>query len=700
MTPSNDERPIKTFTESAGIASRIEPGRCTVVQALLERLGLRSPPDSGQATEALREKEFTRSGTESVAERAVEPDVIAASILLGTAMSASVGLLDRLASEAPVVVIEVPDETWIGPMTAVAVSCFRDPGVRRHFRDDDHLDGEPALTRSDAVVVAAAENRIRSSESADKRVTIAFHEHRPLIGISTATRSRLPEDLLAGCEETVVVGRLDPASIRLLVHSVVGRPPSFDLSAEIADEVSPADLRIAAHKARGADGSIERLRALVDARRQKRLRRSGPRLAELAGYGAAREWGIAAAADLAAYANKQIPWSYCEPGVLLSGAPGTGKTMFASALAAEARVDYVVGSLAQWQSSGEGHLGTTLKAMRQFFEDARRAAPCIALIDEVDSFGDRRRFAQYHRDYGVQIVNGLLECLDGDGGRVGVVLVGTTNNPDRIDPAIMRSGRFDRHIEISLPTINELAAILRHHLDRDLEGVDLMPLARHAVGGTGADCAAWVRRARGRARRAGRNLDADDLASELVAEACRAVGGDEWRTAVHESGHAIVAYALGYSVREVALRRNDGPIGGSILYDSVGPATPEAVRKLLAVVLAGRAAETRLFGEPSAGAASDLDKATTLCVEMHCRWGLGSGLAVYDPGPALSSIRRLVERELRRATKRAAEIVASHQSTLEMLATALLDRRALTGAEVATYLSPGLVNPGILRTPS
>lgn len=700
MTPSNHERSIKTSTESASIPSKIEPGRCTVVQELLERLGLRFPPDSRQATGALPEKDFARSGAESVAERAVEPDVIAASILLGTAMSASMGLLDRLASEAPVVVIEVPDETWIGPMTAVAVSCFRDHGVRRHFRDDDHLDGEPAPTRSDAVVIAAAENRTRSSESADKRVTTAFREHQPLIGISTATRSRLPEDLLAGCEETVVVGRLDPASIRLLVHSVVGGPPSFDLSAEIAAEISPADLRIATHKARGADGSIERLRALVDARRQKRRRRSGPRLAELAGYGAAREWGIAAAADLAAYANKQIPWSYCEPGVLLSGAPGTGKTMFASALAAEASVDLVAGSLAQWQSTGEGHLGTTLRAMRQFFEDAKRAAPCIALIDEVDSFGDRRRFAQYHRDYGVQIVNGLLECLDGDGGRVGVVLVGTTNNPDRIDPAIMRSGRFDRHIEIGLPTIDELATILKHHLDHDLEGVDLMPLARHAVGGTGADCAAWVRRARGRARRAGRDLDADDLACELAAEASRAVGGDEWRTAVHESGHAIVAFALGYTVREVALRPQGGLVGGAMLYDPDGPVTREAVQAVLAVVLAGRAAETLLFGEPSANAASDLSKATTLCTEMHCRWGLGSSLAVYDPGPALSSVRRRVELELRQAAERAAEILARHKQELNTLATALLDRRAFTGAEVATYLPPGLIKPDLLRAPN
>ena len=224
-----------------------------------------------------------------------------------------------------------------------------------------------------------------------------------------------------------------------------------------------------------------------------------------------------------------------------------------------------------------------------------------------------------------------------------------------------------------------------------------MHLARHAVGGTGADCAAWVRRARGRARRASRNIDADDLACEIKAEASHPVYTDEWRTAVHESGHAIVAYALGYAVREVALRPNSGPVSGAILYDSVGPATREAVRKVLTVVLAGRAAETLLFGEPSAGAASDLYKATTLCMEMHCRWGLGSGLAVYDPGPALSSIRGLVERELRRAAKQAAEILASHQSDLKMLATALLDRRALTGAEVATYLPPDLIKADILR---
>ncbi|PNB45930.1 AAA family ATPase, partial [Pseudomonas sp. FW305-130] len=90
------------------------------------------------------------------------------------------------------------------------------------------------------------------------------------------------------------------------------------------------------------------------------------------------------------------------------------------------------------------HLGTTLKAMIGFFREARKMAPCVALVDELDSFGDRRKLADYNRSYGVQVINGFLECLDGDGGRAGVLMIGATNDATQIDPAILRAGRFDR----------------------------------------------------------------------------------------------------------------------------------------------------------------------------------------------------------------------------------------------------------------
>ncbi|KQQ13203.1 hypothetical protein ASF53_13535 [Methylobacterium sp. Leaf123] len=615
--------------------------------------------------------------------------MVGAAILLGTGLRSAPELLERLDSGAPVVVVEATAADWIDPTAKAAAVCFR-PVATTGWRGDrrDAGGGDVELERAGAVVVAAR-NGFRYSSESDVQTDGAFRDHRPLIGITTSTRAGLPADLLKACEETVVLGRFNPEAIRLLVERVVGVPPTMSVSEAIAAEIEPADLRISVHRARGADGSIERLRTLVESRLDLRRKCTGTRLQDCVGYGPAAEWGIAAAQDLAAFARNELPWCQCEPGVLLSGPPGTGKTMFAALLADQAGVALLAGSLAQWQSSGEAHLGTTLKAMRQFFETAKRTAPCVALIDELDSFGDRRHFAHHSRDYSVQVVNGFLECLDGDGGRAGVVLVGTTNHPDRIDPAILRSGRFDRRIDIPLPSMTDLAAILRQHLGRDLAGADLMLAARHALGSTGADCAAWVRRARAKARRECRSLEPGDLLHEIGASAPKTAYSQDWRTAVHESGHAIVAHSTGREVSEIVLRSSISQVSGMTSVEIDGIATKNALHDLLSVIMAGRAAEVLVFGEPSAGAASDLMQATAISNDLHCRWGLGDRLATCDPERPPSIVRTAVEEDLRRALANAEAILKARRSDLVRIAEALQKQRSLTRDEVAALLEPG-----------
>ncbi|CAO4171748.1 AAA family ATPase [Methylorubrum populi] len=691
MTRWKGEHPEHTLTG-------IEDERCAhgakpdpIIVELLDRLEPRPPAKSRSRNGECRAP-HERRGTPpfgTVRGGELRPDMVGAAILLGAGLRSAPDLLERLDSGVPVVVVEVTEADWIDPTAKAAAACFSPVATTGWRGDRRDAGGEDVELERAGAVVIAARNGVRHSSESDVQSDGAFRDHRPLIGITTSARIGLPADLLKACEETVVLGRFNPEAISLLVERVVGAPPTMSVSGAIAAEIGPADLRISVHRARGANGSIERLRTLVGSRLDLRRKCTGTRLQDCVGYGLAAEWGIAAAQDLAAFARNELPWCQCEPGVLLSGPPGTGKTMFAALLADQAGVALIAGSLAQWQSSGEGHLGTTLKAMRQFFETAKRTAPCVALIDELDSFGDRRHFAHHNRDYSVQVVNGFLECLDGDGGRAGVVLVGTTNHPDWIDPAILRSGRFDRRIDIPLPSMTDLAAILRQHLGRDLTETDLMLAARHALGSTGADCAAWVRRARARARRECRSLKPGDLLREIGAPAPATAHDQEWRIAVHESGHAIVAHSTGREVLEIVLRSPVPQVSSITSIQIDGTTTRDALHDLLAVIMAGRAAEILVFGEPSAGAASDLIQATAISNDLHCRWGLGDRLAACDPKRPPSAVRTAVEEDLRRALANAEAILEARRPDLVRVAEALQEHRSLTRDEVAALLDPG-----------
>ncbi|WCS24867.1 AAA family ATPase [Methylobacterium sp. NMS14P] len=325
-----------------------------------------------------------------------------------------------------------------------------------------------------------------------------------------------------------------------------------------------------------------------------------------------------------------------------------------------------------------------MKAMREFFDAARKAAPCVALIDEVDSFGDRRRFIEHDRHYWTMVVNGFLESLDA-AGRAGILLIGTTNDPDRIDPAILRSGRFERCFRIAPPSVSDLAAILRHHLGRDLAAADLNAAARRAVGGTGADCAAWVRRARSRARRANRELLTSDLIAEIDVLQALPSRADDHRAAVHEGGHAVVAHALGFELGTIAIHGAFGTGGMTDVRRRDMYPTDEELHELLVVHLAGRAAEILVLGRPSTGSEKDLAEATEISLRMHCRWGLKGSLAVR-PKPMSSDDMSSVELDLRQASATATSILTERRTELDRLVELLTRRRALDDADLTSLL--------------
>ncbi len=193
------------------------------------------------------------------------------------------------------------------------------------------------------------------------------------------------------------------------------------------------------------------------------------RVETLRGYGAATAWALGLKVDLADYLGGELPWSQMSTKLLLSGPPGTGKTTFARALCNTLRIPLVATSVSTWLQ-GE-YLHDVLSRMADTFAEARRQAPSILFIDEIDGIGQRASASRPYADYWNALVNKLLELLDGSLKTDGVIIVGATNRPDEIDEAIRRSGRLETHIEIPRPDIPTLAGILAHHLGSDLDAV-------------------------------------------------------------------------------------------------------------------------------------------------------------------------------------------------------------------------------------
>jgi SpoVK/Ycf46/Vps4 family AAA+-type ATPase len=189
----------------------------------------------------------------------------------------------------------------------------------------------------------------------------------------------------------------------------------------------------------------------------------------LSGYGAAKDWAIQIRDELPLWRAGDLAWRDMSTKVLLSGQPGVGKTHFARALCNTLQVPLLATSVARWLEPS--HLGDVLKRMKHSFAEAEAQKPCILFVDEFDGIGRRVDLSRDYADYWNSVVNCGLELLDGVARTSGVIVVCATNNPSVIDPALLRSGRIDRQIEIPLPDAEARLAILRHHLGTDIDTV-------------------------------------------------------------------------------------------------------------------------------------------------------------------------------------------------------------------------------------
>lgn len=428
----------------------------------------------------------------------------------------------------------------------------------------------------------------------------------------------------------------------------------------------------------------------------------GPSLEELSGLGEIKDWGLELANDLADFRDGLITWDEIDSGALISGAPGTGKTLSASAIARTCELPMVVASAAQWQA--KGYLNDLLSAMRESFKEAHSFGTALLFIDEIDAIGSREVYDSQHADYRRQVINGLLELLDGHERRSGVIVVGATNHPGNLDPAILRPGRLGRHLTVPLPDAPTREQIFAYHAELTVPDADREHFARATAGMAGAGIKQLVRDAKRLARRTHRPLQFEDVTKAM--KPLIALPAAQMRVAaVHEAGHAIVGLELGMVLKGITIADTvvDGNVNilGGALFEQPAFALRNKSFFLnhIAMYLGGLAAEALAYGEFTEAVAdshsSDLALATALATRVEGCFGMGRTLAidiVHDRDLARLRandlrLRIAVNKLLDEQFKRAKTILQPRLNALHKIAETLLHTKSMSAGAVSDALS-------------
>jgi cell division protease FtsH len=406
-------------------------------------------------------------------------------------------------------------------------------------------------------------------------------------------------------------------------------------------------------------------------------------------------------------------------GVLLVGPPGTGKTMLARAVAGEAGVPFFSISGSEFV---EMFVGVGASRVRDLFEKAKKNAPCIIFIDEIDAVGRRRGSGMGGgHDEREQTLNQILVEMDGFETGTNVIVLAATNRADVLDPALLRPGRFDRRVNIGLPDRQDREAILTIHFkDKPVDGsVDIKALSSKTAGSSGADLANIVNEAAIKAARANRKvITNDDVtgAFEKIAigpeRKAKVMNEDDKKlTAYHEAGHAIVGHVLPDSdpVHKVTIIPRGGTGGVTWFLPPEDRIYTNVIefKDVLARALGGRVAEKVVFGDDrvTTGAGSDLRKATEIARDMVIEQGMGEGLrdqVFHEDGGGMMFDRMVrdrpysdetakliddeVEKLVREAARRAEVVITHNREHLDKLAAALLKEETIEEERVKELL--------------
>ena len=404
-------------------------------------------------------------------------------------------------------------------------------------------------------------------------------------------------------------------------------------------------------------------------------------------------------------------------GILLVGPPGTGKTMLAKAVAGEANVPFFSMSGSEFV---EMFVGMGASKVRDLFKQAKEKAPCIVFIDEIDAIGKKRDGQVGGNDEREQTLNQLLTEMDGFEGNNGVIILAATNRPERLDPALLRPGRFDRRVPVELPDLKGREEILKVHARKIkvADNVDFNKIARMASGASGAELANIVNEAALRAVRDGRKFatqaDLEESIEVVIAgyQKKNAILTDKEKriVAYHEIGHALVAAKQTNSapVQKITIvPRTSGALGYTMQVEEEGNhylMSKEEMENKIATLTGGRAAEEIAFGSVTTGASNDIEQATKLARGMITRYGMSKDFDMVametvtnqylggDPSLTCSmetqtAIDREVVELVKKQHEKAGQILLENRAKLDELSQYLYEKETITGEEFMKILN-------------
>ena len=404
-------------------------------------------------------------------------------------------------------------------------------------------------------------------------------------------------------------------------------------------------------------------------------------------------------------------------GLLLVGPPGTGKTLLARATAGEAGVQFLSISGSDFV---EMYVGVGASRVRDLFEQAKKLAPAIVFIDEIDAVGRKRGSGMGGgHDEREQTLNQLLVEMDGFGTTEGIIVLAATNRPDILDPALLRPGRFDRQIQVNRPDVKGREDILKVHAKgkRLDESVNLHTIARSTAGFTGADLSNLLNEAAILAARNNRPAftmeDVDEAMMKILAGPAKkshvASRRDLKTTAIHEAGHAVAMYRLPTHdpVRHISIVPRGRSLGAtwSLPKDDSSNMTRNEMYEQIVALLGGRAAEDLFLGDISVGASNDIERATKLAKDMVARYGMSEriGTVSYlDDGEVFigrdyqstksysEQVAGTIDQEVKalidRAYAQCLDILKKDSDKLQTLADYLLANESITGEQFANLM--------------
>lgn len=386
-------------------------------------------------------------------------------------------------------------------------------------------------------------------------------------------------------------------------------------------------------------------------------------------------------------------------GVLLSGPPGTGKTLIARAVAGEAGVPFFSANASEFIDM---YVGVGPKTVRTLFKQARKHKPCVIFIDEIDAVASTRG-AQGTTSEDNKTVNALLQEMDGFNKETGVFVIAATNNPDSLDPAIVRAGRFDRQVVVNPPRDWHIRRQLFELYIKDTPcSADLDNLAKQTVGFTGADINAVVNEAKLVAAMADKTeLDADCFETAIDKKLFKANRSSSARhkrdieiAAYHEAGHAVMNYLADMPIARASIIGSTSGVGGAVFQadkDSSQFTTKEEYEWQIKICYAGRASEAIKFGKITDGACSDITQATKLIYTYCCKVGMSDdyGLLDIDILKSVSPFavpNNVMSKLSRKFMSEANSLIESNYALVEAVAKELLDKETIPGSEIVSII--------------